>query len=406
MNYNFEQLDNNTVVISFTLAKEEIEKNLEAAAKTTGSDDAAANRNFVINQETFTTVNKAIAEHSLKLGTNPITTTNEKEDGSVEVNVKLILVPAVELPSYTGLGVEKAEVKLTDEEVEQQVTSHIQSTRLWNDVPADQAAKLGDQVIIDFVGTKDGVAFDGDTAEKFPLVLGSGQFIPGFEDQLVGVKVGEVRDVNVTFPENYGEPTLAGAPAVFKCTVHAIQEMVKPEPTDEFVAKMNIEGVKTIEELRNRTRADLLATRQQEVEDRFAFDILTLIAKDAKMDIPQEMIDSQIEQAMQQYESQVQQFGMTLEDFLKASKQSLDDFKANVAPQAAEQLRSALVLDAIALKEKIIALEEDVEKEYELLSSVYNFPAQQLKMMIPADAVSAQIVQRKTLDFLKENNKK
>ena len=124
------------------------------------------------------------------------------------------------------------------------------------------------------------------------------------------------------------------------------------------------------------------------------------------MDIPQEMIDSQIEQAMQQYESQVQQFGMTLEDFLKASKQSLDDFKANVAPQAAEQLRSALVLDAIALKEKIIALEEDVEKEYELLSSVYNFPAQQLKMMIPADAVSAQIVQRKTLDFLKENNKK
>lgn len=405
MNYNFEQLDNNTVVLSFTLTKEELEKNLEAAAKTTGSEDANVNRNFVINQETYMTVNQAVAEHSLKLGTNPINTTNEKEDGSVEVSVKLILVPAVELPAYTGLQVQKGEVTLSDEEVNQYVTNQINSARLWNDVPADQAAKLGDQVVIDFVGTKDGVAFDGGTAEKFPLVLGSGQFIPGFEDQLVGVTLNEVRDVNVTFPENYGEPTLAGAPAVFKCTVHAIQEMVQPEVTDEFVSKMNIEGVNTVEELRNRTHADLLATRQQEVEDRFAFDILTLISKDAKMDIPQEMIDSQIEQAMEQYENQVKQFGMTLEDFLKASKQTLEDFKATVAPQAAEQLRSALVLDAISLAENIVASQEDVDKEYELLSSVYNFPAQQLKMMIPADAVSAQIVQRKTLEFLKENNK-
>lgn len=406
MTYTFEQLDNNTVEIKFTIPADVLEKDLEAAAKATGTDDKAANRNFALNQEIYMMVTRAIADHALKLGTNPINTNKENEDGSVEVTVKMVLVPAVELPAYTGLGIEKPKVEITDEEVEQQTMHHISSTRIFKDVPADQGAELGDQVIIDFVGTKDGVAFEGGTAEKFPLVLGSGQFIPGFEDQLVGAKAGDVVDVKVTFPENYGEPTLAGAPAVFKCTVHEIQKMEKPEMTDEFVKKMNLDGVKTVEELKARTRADLLAARTQQAEDNFAFDILTQIAKDAKVDIPEEMIESQIDQAMQQYENQVKQFGMSLEDFLKASKQTVEDLRASVAPEAAQQLRAALVLDAIANKEDIKVTDEDLKKEYELLSSVYNFPAEQLKMMIPQDAVSAQLVQRKTLDFLKANNAK
>ncbi|MBF0578817.1 trigger factor [Erysipelotrichaceae bacterium RD49] len=404
--YNIEFPEKNLAIITFSIDKAEFDADLAAAKKATGDDDINKAREFAIATEAGKVLSQAVQEHNLKLATEPSLVSDVTPEGNVNVTMNVVLVPAVELPDYTGLNFEKEPITVTDEEVMQEVLRRISSTRLWKDLPADAEAKEGDQVIIDFVGEKDGVPFQGGTAQNFPLVLGSGQFIPGFEDQLLGAKVGDERTVDVSFPENYFEPSLAGAPVIFKVKINKIEEAVNPELTDEFIEQMKLDGVKTVDELRDKSREDLFALRTQEFENRLAYDILNRIAQGAKMDIPQAMIDSQVAQHLTQYENQVRQYGMSLDDFLKASGQTLEEFKAKVYPEAEQELRAALVLEAIAAKEEIKADDEDLKKEYELLSTVYNFPADQLKMILPEQAVAAQIAQRKTLDFLKEKNTK
>lgn len=407
MNYTLEYPQKNTAVLSFVISKEAFEKDLEAAKQATGSDDSAKIHEYAIANAAGAVLSEAAAANNLKLATEPAMLSEENpEDGSINVTVTMTLVPEVTLPDYTGLNFVKEPATVTDEEVMQEVMQRISTSRLWKDLPADAEAKEGDQVIIDFVGEKDGVPFDGGSAKDFPLILGSGQFIPGFEDQLIGAKKGDQRDVNVTFPEDYFEASLAGAPVVFKVTIKEVQEPIQPELSDAFIEKMKLDGIKSVDQLRDRARADLIAVREQEIENRLAYDILNRIAEGAKMDIPEAMITSQIDQHIQQYAGQLQQYGMSMDEFLKSSKQTMDDFRKKIAPEAEQELRAALVLDAIAQKEQIKADDEDLKKEYELLSTVYNFPAEQLKLIIPEGAVAAQLTQRKTLDFLKEHNTK
>lgn len=404
--YNIEFPEKNLAVVTFTIDKAEFDADLEAAKKAIDDDDVNKIREFAISTEAGKVLAQAVKEHNLRLATEPSLVSDVNPDGSVTVTLNIVLVPEVELPAYTGLNFEREPITVTDEEIMQEVLQRISSTRLWKELPADAEAKAGDQVLIDFVGEKDGVPFEGGSAKAFPLVLGSGQFIPGFEDQLLGAKAGDEREVNVSFPEDYFEKSLAGAPVTFKVKILKVEEPVKPELTDEFIAQMKLDGVKTVDELRAKAQSDLFEMRTQEFENRLAYDILNRITEGAKMDIPQAMIDSQVAQHMAQYENQVGQYGMSLADFLKASHQTMDEFKAKVYPEAEQELRAALVLEAIAAKEEIAADDEDLKHEYELLSTVYNFPVEQLKMIIPEQAVAAQISQRKTLDFLKDNNVK
>ena len=308
------------------------------------------------------------------------------------------------MPAYTGLNFKKEPATVTDEEILHEVQQRIFSHRAWKDVPVGTPAEKGDQVIIDFVGEKDGVPFPGGSAENFPLVLGSGQFIPGFEDQLIGSVQGEHVQVNVSFPEDYFEKSLAGQPVIFRVVVNQIQKPLVPELTDAFVAEMKLEGVKTVDELRARAQADMMAVKEEEMENRLAYDILHRIAEGAQMDIPQAMIESQVNQHIQQYQGQLQQLGMTLDQFLQTSHQTLEQFKEKIVPEATEELRAALVLDAIAQEQQIKANDEELQKEYELVSTMYNFAPEQLKLIIPPQTVAAQITQRKTLDYLKEQN--
>lgn len=406
MNYTLEYPQKNAAVINFTIDKTAFDEDLKAAAAATGSDDTARNREYAIATAAGKVLAEAVPANNLKIATEPSLVSEEGADGSVNVSINLTLVPEITLPDYTGLNFVKEPATVTDEEVMQDVMQRINASKLWKDLPAGTPAENGNQVIIDFVGEKDGIPFDGGSAKDFPLVLGSGQFIPGFEDQLLGAVKGDERIVNVTFPENYFEPSLAGAPVVFKVNINEVQEEIKPELTDAFIEQMKLEGVKTVDQLREKSRADMIAVKEQEIENRLAYDILNRIADGAKMDIPAAMIESQVNQHVEQYAGQLQQYGMSLEDFLKASKQTMEEFKAKIAPEAEQELRAALVLDAIAGKEQIEADDEDLRKEYELLSSVYNFPADQLKMLIPEHAVKAQITQRKTLDYLKDKNTK
>nr|WP_256460850.1 trigger factor [Allobaculum sp. Allo2] len=309
-------------------------------------------------------------------------------------------------PAYTGLNFEKQPITVSEEEVLQNVMGRINQTNLFEPLPEDAVAEDGNQVVIDFVGEKDGVAFEGGSANDYPLVLGSHTFIPGFEDQLIGVKAGDERSVEVVFPSDYFEASLAGQPVIFKVTVKSVQKAIVPELNDEFIKKMNLEGCSTVDELKAKIREELTQMKTEQEENRLAMAILTRVAEGAQMDIPAAMIDSQVSQHMEQYENQLKQYGMSFDDFLKASKQTAEEFRARLVPEAENELRSALVLDAIASAEQIGADEKDLAKEYELLSTVYNFPPEQLKMFIPQEAVAAQITQRKTLEFLKANNTK
>lgn len=404
MDYTIDYPEKNTAVLRFTIAKADYENDLQAAEKTTGSDDAATNLQFVLAQEAGKVLNEAVAAHNLRLASQPEIMSDQTAEGNVDVTLTLTLVPEVILPEYTGLNFKKDPISVSEEEVLASVIGRVNSTTLFEPLPEGSEAKEGDQVVIDFVGEKDGVPFDGGTATDYPLILGSHTFIPGFEDQLIGAKAGDSRSVEVVFPEDYFEASLAGQPVTFTCKIKSVNSLVKPELNDAFIEKMGIEGIKSVDELKARVQEDMVRAKNEEAENRLAFDILTRIADGAQMDIPQAMIESQAQQHMQQYEQQLAQHGMSFQDFLKASKQTEEQFRAVLLPEAEKELRAALVLDAIAMKEKISADEEELKKEYELLASVYNFPAEQMSMLIPADAVAAQITQRKTLDFLKDKN--
>lgn len=406
MDYKIEYPKKNEAVITFTIPKAEYEADIEAAKKATGSEDPAVAQEYALAQEGGKVFTEAAKEHTLKLATQPAFLSEADADGNVQVTLTCTLVPEVTLPAYTGLNFEKQPITVSEEEVLQNVMGRINQTNLFEPLPEDAVAEDGNQVVIDFVGEKDGVAFEGGSANDYPLVLGSHTFIPGFEDQLIGVKAGDERSVEVVFPSDYFEASLAGQPVIFKVTVKSVQKAIVPELNDEFIKKMNLEGCSTVDELKAKIREELTQMKTEQEENRLAMAILTRVAEGAQMDIPAAMIDSQVSQHMEQYENQLKQYGMSFDDFLKASKQTAEEFRARLVPEAENELRSALVLDAIASAEQIGADEKDLSKEYELLSTVYNFPPEQLKMFIPQEAVAAQITQRKTLEFLKANNTK
>lgn len=406
MDYKIEYPKKNEAVITFTIPKAEYEADIEAAKKATGSEDPAVAQEYALAQEGGKVFTEAAKEHTLKLATQPAFLSEADADDNVQVTLTCTLVPEVTLPAYTGLNFEKQPITVSEEEVLQNVMGRINQTNLFEPLPEDAVAEDGNQVVIDFVGEKDGVAFEGGSANDYPLVLGSHTFIPGFEDQLIGVKAGDERSVEVVFPSDYFEASLAGQPVIFKVTVKSVQKAIVPELNDEFIKKMNLEGCSIVDELKAKIREELTQMKTEQEENRLAMAILTRVAEGAQMDIPAAMIDSQVSQHMEQYENQLKQYGMSFDDFLKASKQTAEEFRARLVPEAENELRSALVLDAIASAEQIGADEKDLAKEYELLSTVYNFPPEQLKMFIPQEAVAAQITQRKTLEFLKANNTK
>ena len=300
--------------------------------------------------------------------------------------------------------VEPAEV--TDEEVDAKVNADLQAKELWEPLPAETEAKNGDRVVIDYIGEKDGVPFEGGSAAGFPLVLGSGQFIPGFEDQLIGIKAGEERDVKLSFPENYPVPDLAGAPVVFHVKCNMVEEHIEPALNDAFIEKMKLDGVRNVEQFKEKIKAEMLENKKHEAEEKALAEIMDKILAEVEMDIPTAMIESLIDQYVAQTANQVRQFGMSMDQYLQMTGMSMEQLRESMTSQAEADIRASLTLEAIAEKENIKASEEEINEEYTLLSSMYGMPAEQLKMMIPPEGIAYQLNQKKTTDFLKETNLK
>lgn len=296
-------------------------------------------------------------------------------DSNLEVKFVIVTAPEVELGEYKGLKIGKKEVKVPAKEVDEEIEKLLKENASL--VLKEGASEMGDTVVFDFVGTVDGKAFDGGSAQNYSLELGSHQFIPGFEEQLVGVKAGEHKDVNVTFPEQY-TPELAGKAALFACDVHEVKAKKLPELNDEFVKELN-RGVETVEALKESTKKDIQARKEQESKREFLEKLYEKIASGSKVEIPEEMIKEQAANMKKDMEQRMAQSGLTLEQYLQFTGQKAEDFDAQLEKDAKKDITNYFILEEVGKKENLELTDADVEFEYAKLAEQYKMKLEDVK---------------------------
>lgn len=322
-----------------------------------------------------------------------------KEDG-VDFKVAVTTYPEIEIGEYKGLKAEKVKAVVEDSEIDAQVKAMAERNARMVSVE-DRAAQMGDTVVIDFEGFKDGVAFDGGKAEGHNLELGSGSFIPGFEEQLVGKNIGEEFDITVTFPEEYGAEDLAGKEAVFKIKLHEIKFRELPEIDDEFAK--DVSEFDTLAELKADLKEKALAQKTKIAEEEAENELVQQIVDSIKGEIPEAMFESRLNQSVEEFGYRLQMQGLDLQTYLKYSNTTMEDFKATFRPQAEGQVKFRLALEKIVELEKIEATEEDLNARFEEMAKQYNMEVDAVKKAIPAEELAKDVAVGKAIDFVKEN---
>ena len=335
---------------------------------------------------------------------DPDVSVEDFSDEGVTLVAIVPVKPEVKISSYKGMKIKEFTYNVEDSEVEEELSRLLDRNARKVEI-TDRAAQNGDIANIDFVGTVDGVKFDGGEAEGFDLTLGSGQFIPGFEDQVIGMQIGETKDVNVTFPENYQAENLKGKPAVFSVKLNALQGKELPELTDEFIkdatGSESVEAYKAKAKERLQTQADKRATDATENS------ILEAIAANTEVEIPQAMIDREIDSLVQKFEYQLMYQGLKLQDYLDFLKTTMADFRKNYEEAAIKNVKSQLIISQIIEEEKIEATEEEVNaKVAEQAKSVEKDVEEYKKGMDPRqfDYIRSDIIITKLFAMLKANN--
>lgn len=335
---------------------------------------------------------------------DPEVSLDKLEDDNVTLVAVVPVKPEVKISAYTGMKIKEFAYTVKDEEVDADINRLLDRNARKVEI-TDRAAQNGDIVNIDFVGTVDGVKFDGGEAEGFDLTLGSGQFIPGFEDQVVGMNIGESRDVNVTFPENYQAEALKGKPAVFAVKLNGIQGKELPELTDEFIKEAT--GSETIDAYKAKAKERLQSQADRRANDATENSILDAVAANTEVEIPQAMLDREIDSLVQKFEYQLMYQGLKLQDYLDFLKTDLASFRKNYEEQAKKNVLNQLVISHIIETEKIAASDEEVDaKVAEQAASVEKTVEEYKKNMDPRqfDYIRSDIVITKLFDFLKANN--
>ena len=348
---------------------------------------------------------KGIEENNLELVARPTLDYKDASDEAVTLVFNCVVSPEVTLGEYKGLDIHKEEVNVTDEDVDAELSRVQDRYADWVIREEGEPAVNGDQVTIDFVGKKDGEAFEGGSGDNYPLELGSNTFIPGFEEQLIGVKTGDVKDVNVTFPEDYQAKDLAGQDAVFTVTVHDIKYKERPEANDELIAQLKRDGVETVEKFKEVTREELTSQKEKAADEKFTNDLMEAVSDNATVEIPSVMIENEVDGMYQQFAQRMQQSGFTAEQYFQATGQSEADMKATMRPDAQRRVKGALVLDAIIKAENIEVSDEDIEKEYSEMSTLYNMEVEQIKRLLPAENIKNDLAQQKALELIKSSVK-
>ena len=266
----------------------------------------------------------------------------------------------------------------------------------------DGEVENGDTAVIDFEGFKDGVAFEGGKGENYPLEIGSNSFIPGFEEQVIGMKKEETKDINVTFPENYQAAELAGQPVVFKVTVHEIKAKVLPELNDDLAKDVNAPNVETMDDLKALIRKNQEEQKQQNAENEATNKLISTVVDACEVEIPEVMIKNETDDMIQDYANRLQQQGISLTQFFQITGQSEETLREQMAKDAESKVKLRLVLDAIATQENLEVGEEDIDTEYGLIASQYNMEKEKVKELIPASSISYDVRLRKALDLIKD----
>ncbi|RLL47944.1 trigger factor [Oceanobacillus piezotolerans] len=352
-----------------------------------------AYRNAIDETDIFPIAQPNVDIEQIEKGKNVIFT--------AEVEVK----PEVTLGDYKGLEVEEQSTEVTDEDVEKEI-DRLRERHAELVVKEDGEVENGDTVVIDFEGFLDGEAFDGGKGDNHSLEIGSGSFIPGFEEQLVGKKSGEETEIEVTFPEDYHAEELAGKVATFKVKIHEIKFKELPELDDEFAKDVDDEA-ETLADLKNKKKEELEAERKQNAENQKRQELVEKASENAEVNIPEAMVETELDQMLREFEQQLQMQGMTLEMYTQFAGQDKDALKEQMKEDAEKRVKTNLTLEAIAKAENLEVSEEDINAELEQMAAMYGVDAKQLLPMLGGNTemLENDLLMRKAIDFLAEQSK-
>lgn len=426
MSVQVEKLEKNMAKLTIEVAAEELEKAIEAAYQKNkskisipGFRKGKVPRQMIermYGKEVFyedaanalipDAYEKALDECEEDIVSSPSIDVVQIEEGKPFIfTAEVALKPEVKLGKYKGVKVEKADITVTDEEVDAEINKERENNARNIEV-TDRAVKDGDITTLDFEGFIDGVAFEGGKGENYPLTIGSGAFIPGFEEQLIGAEIGKEVEVNVTFPEDYQAEDLKGKAAIFKCTVKEIKEKQLPELDDEFASEVS--EFETLAEYKADVKGKLEERKTKEAKDAKEAAVIEEIVKDSEMEIPEAMLATQQRQMVDEFAQRIQMQGLSIDQYFQFTGSSYEQMIEQVKPQAEKRIQSRLVLEAVAKAENITATDEDYEDELKVMAEAYQMEVEKVKELLPEKSVAQikeDIAVKKAAEFVVENAK-
>ena len=338
----------------------------------------------------------AVVKQELKaVGRPSLTDMDIAEDGATTITIVTEIYPEVTLGEYKGVEVEKTEAEVTDEQVQAELNQMAQNVASTETV--ERAAEMGDTANIDFEGFDNGVAFEGGKGENFDLKLGSGSFVPGFEEQIVGMNVGEEKDIDITFPEDY-HAELAGKAVVFHVKLNKLSVTNVPAIDDELAK--DVSEFETLEELKADIRAKKLESMRKQIENAFEQSVVDKVAENATVDVPSALVDAELDTQMERFAYQLQMSGYSVEQYAKMMGGDLNTMRQAFKPMAEKQAKANVVLEKIAEVENITVTDEDVENEYAELAKSYELEVDKVKNLVPAAEINASLKTRKTVKLI------
>ncbi len=355
----------------------------------------------IVLQEAYT---KAMEDSKLTPVVQPDINLKDISEDAVEFIFKIITKPEVNVKKYKGLNIKPENIKVEKEEIEHEL-SHILE-RYTELVTKDGKVENGDIAVIDFEGFKNGTAFDGGKGENYSLEIGSNTFIPGFEEQVIGMKIGEEKEINVTFPEDYQAEDLKGVPVVFKVKVNEIKQKQARDLDEEFFSDLGMEGVDSKETLESEIEKSIKAQKEMDAENKYVDRILEEVSKNVEVDIPEEMVNEEIDRLMHRFEEQMKMQGISLDVYYQFTKSTEKDLRDQLEKEAYSNVLYRLMLEEVMKLEKVEVSIKDAEKEADSLAEKYKMEKEEfLKNFGGIDMIQYDLQMRKTIDVLKELNK-
>ena len=350
---------------------------------------------------------KVLEEAKVEPIAQPALSIDKLDEEELQVKILVPVEPEVELCEYKGLEIKKTRVTVTKKEIEEQLANY-QSQFAELSVKEDGKVAKGDTAVIDFEGFIDGVAFEGGSGENYPLEIGSGAFVPGFEDQLIGMGIDKEEEITIKFPDDYGAVDLAGKEAVFKVTIHEIKEKHLPEIDDELAKDVNIDGVETLDQLKDHIKANIKARKENENEQKFMNDIYQTLIKNSKIENSEALIKQEQEMILKEIEQNLQSQGLNFDIYKQFTGKDISDILEDIKPQAEERFKINAIVKAIIKEEELVASDEELEAELQSIADYYKKELDEVKNIFKGNMsrVENDILTRKAIDLVKDNLKK